>query len=279
MSDRHTTPAESLRERGLRPRKRLGQNFLKDQRFLDRILEAADVEPQDSVLEIGAGTGVLTQALASRAGRVVAVELDDGLVSLLREAAHGDPHLEIWHGNALDFDPAEHFDGPYKLVGNIPYYITGPIVRHFLECDLPPSLLVLMVQREVAERMCAKPGDLSLLGLSVQLYADPRIVTRVPAGAFYPPPKVESAIVRLAPRPAQATAEEREDFFRVARAGFGTKRKTLGNALSIGLGLPRADIGAVLSAAGVDERTRAQDLTLEDWKRLTRAFHAFHEGA
>jgi 16S rRNA (adenine1518-N6/adenine1519-N6)-dimethyltransferase len=277
VSDRQQSPAHSLRERGLSPRKRQGQNFLKDRRFLDRILDAAAIGPEDTVLEIGAGTGVLTRAVAARARRVLAVELDDNLVRLLGEETRDQPGVEIWHGNALDLRPEEHFDGPYKLVGNIPYYITGPIVRHFLECRLPPSVLVLMVQREVAERMCAGPGSLSLLGLAVQFYAEPSIVTRVPAGAFYPPPKVESAIIRLTPRTRAAPPEETEDFFLVARAGFGTKRKTLANGLRIGLQLSRAQAEEVLSAASVDGRTRAQDLSLDDWRRLAHAYRSLRE--
>lgn len=266
--------AAALRHHGLRPRKRLGQNFLRDERFLDRILEAAEIGPDDAVLEIGAGTGVLTRALARRARCVLAIELDDALVALLRSEFADREAVRIWHGNALSFDPCEQFPGPYKLVGNIPYYVTGPIMRHFLESACVPEVLVLMVQREVAERMTARPGDLSLLGLSVQFYSEPKVITRVPRGAFFPPPKVESAIVRLRPRPWPVPAEQRYAFFTVARAGFGTRRKTLGNALSIGLDIPRDEARAILQRAGVAERQRAEDLDLEEWAALARAFTA-----
>lgn len=270
--------ASSLREHGLRPRKRLGQNFLRDKRFLARILEAADIGSDDVVLEVGAGTGILTRALLGQARRVVAVELDDSLVEVLGHELSGHQNLELWHGNALDFDPCARFSGPYKLVGNIPYYITGPIIRHFLETECPPSVLVLMVQREVADRMTARPGDLSLLGVSVQFYSEPKLVTRVPRGAFHPAPKVESAIVKLTPRPEQMPGRTRDAFFRLARAGFGTRRKTLGKALSIGLDVPRDTARSLLESAGIDERRRAEDLSIEEWVRLAEVYDPSHPG-
>jgi 16S rRNA (adenine1518-N6/adenine1519-N6)-dimethyltransferase len=265
-------PGRALRRHGLAPRKRLGQNFLRDRRFLDRILEAAEVGPEDEVLEIGAGTGVLTAALLARARRVVALELDDALYRVLEEEFGAAPNLELWHGNALDFDPCRHFPGSYKLVGNIPYYVTGPIVRHFLESTCRPDVMVLMVQREVAERMTAAPGDLSLLGVSVQFYAQPEIVTRVPAGAFFPRPKVDSAIVRLWPRHTHISEDERRAFFDVARAGFGTKRKTLTNALSTGLGISRAQAEELLARAAIEGGRRAETLSISEWERLAAAW-------
>lgn len=266
--DRPPSPAESLQRQGLRPRKHLGQNFLRDRTFLRKILDAADLQPSDSVLEIGAGTGALTREIAASAGRLVAIELDDALVALLTAEFAAVPSVSVRHGNALDFDPCDAFSGPYKLLGNIPYYITGPILRHYLESPCVPSVIVLMVQREVAERMAAAPGELSLLGVSVQFYAHPQIVARVPRGAFYPPPKVESAIVRLTPHPPPVPPERRDRFFALARAGFGTRRKTLANALSIGLGVPRDEVRRLLAAAGIDERRRAETLDLAEWARL-----------
>jgi 16S rRNA (adenine1518-N6/adenine1519-N6)-dimethyltransferase len=274
VEDRPAEPTASgaLRRHGLRPRKRLGQNFLRDRRFVARILEAAQVGPQDDVLEIGAGTGILTGALSRSARSVIAVELDDALARVLESELSGFGNVEIWRGNALDFDPCRHFAGPYKLVGNIPYYITGPILRHYLESACLPRVLVLMVQREVAERMTAWPGRLSLLGVSVQFYAEPRIVMRVPRGAFYPPPRVDSAVVRLLPRPQPVSPDLRDTYFRVVRSGFGTRRKTLANALSIGLDLPRDQVRTIIQSAGIDDRLRAEDLSLEQWARLTRVF-------
>jgi 16S rRNA (adenine1518-N6/adenine1519-N6)-dimethyltransferase len=272
MTERGHTPAPSaaLRDRGLKPRKRLGQNFLRDRSYLPKIIDAADIQPDDSVVEIGAGTGVLTRALVQTGVRVLAIELDDSLYALLTEEFADELRLRVWHGNALDFDPCAHSPGPYKLLGNIPYYITGPIVRRFLEAECKPELLVLMVQREVAERMTAGKGDLSLLGVSVQFYATPSIVATVPAEAFYPRPRVDSAIVKLALHQSAPDAAMARRFFIVARAGFGTRRKQLGNALAHGLKVPRDAALALLQAAEIDSRRRAEDLTIEEWVRLAR---------
>lgn len=266
-NDAGETAAGALRRQGLHPRKRLGQNFLRDRRYLHTITDAAELQAGDRVLEIGAGTGILTRALAGSGAEVLAVELDDALYNVLTGEYAGVPNVRILHANALDIDPCECFDGPYKLIGNIPYYITGPILRHFLEARCPPSLLVLMVQREVAQRMAAVPGDLSLLGVSVQFYTEPKIVARVPAGAFYPPPKVESAIVRLVPH-ARVPLDLRDAVFTVARAGFGTRRKQLANALSLGLGIDREAALALLSGAEISPTRRAETLSLLEWERL-----------
>jgi 16S rRNA (adenine1518-N6/adenine1519-N6)-dimethyltransferase len=267
------TPARSaLRRHGLAPRKSLGQNFLRDRSYLSRIVDALALSADDDVLEIGPGTGVLTGALLAHARRVVAVELDDHLVQLLRDEFSGAQNLEVVAGDALQVEPADIFQGPYKLAGNIPYYITGPILRHYLELPRPPGVMVLMVQREVAARMVAAPGNLSLLGLSVQYYASPSVVSRVPRRAFHPAPKVDSAIVKVVPRQPPVPSDFRDTFFRLARAGFGTRRKTLGNALAIGLGASPAEARALLQQAGIDERRRAETLSLEEWANLTREF-------
>jgi len=265
------SPSTALARHGLRPRKRLGQNFLRDRRFLQRIVEAAEIGPQDEVLEIGAGTGVLTESVATKAGRVVAVELDDSLFELLQREFADVSRVRILHANALDVDPCDLFEGGYKLVGNIPYYITGPILRHFLEARCGPDVLVLMMQREVAQRVAATPGNLSLLGVSVQYYGRPEIVTRVPAGAFFPVPRVDSALVRIRPHALGPTPES-DCFFQVARAGFGTRRKQLGNALAHGLGVPRATAHGLLRAAGVDESRRAESLELQEWHALAHVW-------
>lgn len=267
-----------LRQYGLAPRKRLGQNFLRDRSFLKLMLDAADVVHEDEVLEIGAGTGVLTSALLERARRVVAIELDDALTALLQSQLGSAPNLELWHGNALQFDPGEHFPGSYKLLGNIPYYITGPLVRRFLEVKRKPTVLLLMVQREVAERIIAPPGRLSVLGVSVQYYADADVVARVPARAFYPVPKVDSAILRLRPRQDVPSVDPAE-FFPIVKAGFGMKRKQLANSLSAGLHLSRAGTQAYLREAGIDETRRAETLSVAEWENLTRAITAASNAA
>jgi 16S rRNA (adenine1518-N6/adenine1519-N6)-dimethyltransferase len=258
-----------LRRHGLTPRKRLGQNFLHDRSFLKRMLDAAEVGHRDEVLEIGAGTGVLTDSLLERARRVVAVELDDSLVDLLRSRLGSAPNLELWHGNALDFDPGAHFSGPFKLLGNIPYYISGPLIRRFLELPQKPAALVLMVQLEVAKRIIASPGRLSVLGVSVQYYADADLVARVPARAFYPVPRVDSAILRIIPRAGDPRVGP-EWFFPVVKAGFGMKRKQIANSLSAGLHLSRHHTQAILSDAAIDATRRAETLSVDEWQTLTR---------
>lgn len=272
FSEAGSSPSRTLRQLGLRPRKRLGQSFLQDRRVLTTIVEAAELEATDEVLEVGPGTGVLTTVLAERARRVVAVELDDDLYALLMDQFGATSGVELLHANALGIVPGSQFAGEYKVVANIPYYITGPLLRHFLESTRPPRLMVLMVQRDVAERIVAKPGDLSLLGVSVQYYAHPEIIARVPAGAFYPRPRVESAILRLAPFPERPAESEREDFFAVARAGFGVRRKQLVNALQNGLRLSRPRAVALLQESSITASRRAETLTIEEWRRLGSAY-------
>ena len=272
-----------MRAHGLSPRKRLGQNFITDRQILNRIVAAADLTSGDTVLEVGAGLGTLTQALAERAGRVVAVELDDGLVSILREQVAHLPNVEIIHGDVLRI-PRHGFPNlGYKLVANLPYYITSAVLRHFLEQEPKPQIMVVTVQREVAERIVAKPGKMSLLAVSVQLYGTPRIACRIPAGAFYPRPKVDSAVVRIDVAEEPVVALGRGDgesgdaraFFRVVRAGFSQKRKTLRNSLSGGLRLPPAEVEDALNAVDIDPRRRAQTLSLDEWGNLTGALPKF----
>lgn len=273
VNDSRESISTQLRAHGLAPRKRLGQNFLRDGSFLKRIADAADVAGDDEVLEIGAGTGVLTRSLLERARRVVAIELDNSLFQLLQTQLGSVPNLELWHGNALDFDPGACFPGPYKLLGNIPYYITGPLVRRYLEVPHQPSVLVFMVQREVAERIVAKPGDLSVLGVSVQYYADAEIMARVPAGAFYPVPQVDSAILRLVPKTGPLGAEP-DEFFRVVKAGFSMRRKQITNSLAAGLQLARPETQGLLRAAAIEETRRAETLSVAEWVILTKVFVA-----
>jgi 16S rRNA (adenine1518-N6/adenine1519-N6)-dimethyltransferase len=310
----------------------LGQNFLIDTSHLDRIVAAADLQRDDVVLEIGPGVGTLTRRLAEQAGHVVAVELDNRLIELLRADFADQPHVEIVHSDILEIDPpallaahlaafngaaesriqssahhggiqssahhggiqssahhggiqssAHHGGIQYKVVANLPYYITSLALRHMLEASPPPTLAVVMVQKEVAERICAQPGDLSLLAVSVQFYAHPRIVQRVPAGSFYPAPKVDSAVLRLDVRPQPAvTSVSPEEFFRVVRAGFGQKRKQIANSLSAGLALPKARVQDALIKAGIDPQRRAETVTLDEWGALCTALdlgatnHAHH---
>lgn len=263
-----------MRRLGVRPKRSLGQNFLVDPAYLGRIVEAAELSAEDRVLEVGPGPGNLTAGLAARAGRVVAVELDDRLQDELRAKFAAQPGVTIVHGDILALDACELMgeDAGYKVVANLPYYITSAVLRHLLEAACRPAMMVVMVQREVAERMCAGPGAMSLLAVSVQFYAAPRVVFRVPAGAFYPRPKVESAVVRLDVRAEPAVTDvPAARFFEVVRAGFGQKRKQLVNSLSAGLGMGKDRVYAALGRAGLDPRRRAETLALAEWRALCLA--------
>lgn len=264
-----THPKTLLDQYDLQPKKSLGQNFIYDENVLARITAAANLQPADNVLEIGPGLGSLTRHLAQAAGRVVAVELDDRLLPILQEELADLPNVEIVHADILNVDPADWFgDTPYKVVANVPYYITGAILRHLLGGRSKPTMMVMTVQKEVAERLTAEPGEMSLLAVSVQFYGRPTIVEEIKAGAFWPRPEVDSAVVRidLQDRPALSVANE-EGFFRVVKAGFSQKRKQLQNNLR-GLGYSQEVIGQALAEAGVDGRRRAETLSLAEWTAL-----------
>lgn len=262
---------ELLERYGIRPRKGLAQNFLTDPTILTELVEAARPEGL-LALEVGPGLGHLTELVLARARGVVAVELDQRLVRLLRERL---PSAEVVQGDILALDPGELVRGePYVALGNLPYYITSAVLRHLLEARQPPLRLVVTVQREVAERMVASPGGMSLLAVSVQLFGRPRILRRIPAGAFYPRPKVDSAAVLVETHSPTLPREEWPAFFRLVRAGFQGRRKQLRNALTGNLSAPREAVGAALAAAGVDPRRRAETLSLEEWLTLYRAAKA-----
>ena len=263
-----------LRRHNLYPKKRLGQNFLVDETTLAKVAAAAVIGPDDTVLEIGAGLGSLTRHLAEAAGRVVAVEIDSALFPALQETLKGYDQTELVQGDILRLDLGKHLNLPdgYKVVANIPYYITSAVIRHLLESSVRPRRIVLTVQREVAERMVAQPDDMNLLAVSVQFYSQPSLVARVPAGAFYPRPDVDSEIVRLEVRERPAVdVSDVEQFFRVVKAGFSQKRKQLRNALSGGLQLEPVQVDTWLAGTGVTPQRRAETLTLEEWAAVVRA--------
>lgn len=267
---------ELLRRHGLRARKSLGQNFLVDEGALARIAAAAALTGDDVVLEIGPGLGSLTRHLAVAARRVVAVELDQTLLPALDEVVGGYPNVQVVHGDILKLDPTvvvqDHASDRYKVVANIPYYITSAVIRHLLEAAARPSVIVLTIQREVAERICAKAGDLSLLAVSVQAYARAELVGRIPAGAFHPRPEVDSAIVRLTALDAPVFGDlDADRFFRVVKSGFSQKRKQLRNALSTGLSRPASAVDGWLTACAIDPKRRAETLTLAEWTTLARS--------
>jgi 16S rRNA (adenine1518-N6/adenine1519-N6)-dimethyltransferase len=264
-----------LRHLDLKARKSLGQHFLIDREVLGRVVAAAGLTSSDTVIEVGPGLGVLTRELSRQAGRVIAVELDDRLAAILKQNLAELENITIVNGDILKIDPAallgEHQD--YKVVANLPYYITSAVLRHFLEASPKPRLIVVMVQQEVAEAIVAGPGRMSLLSVSVQFYGKPEIVSYVPADCFYPAPEVGSAILRIGlyPQPAVAV-DDRDGFFRLVRAGFTASRKQLANSLALGLGLPKDEALSLLAAAGIIYKRRAETLALEEWQRLWQVF-------
>lgn len=265
-------PAALLRSLGASVRRSLGQHFLASPGPVRRAIAAAEVGPEDTVLEIGPGLGILTEALLQVARRVVAVELDRVLAQRLAAWRAQAPHLEVINADILTLDLCQLFSPrSYKVVANLPYNIAAPTLRHALESPCPPSRLVVMLQWEMAERLVAAPGALSVLGISVQLYAEPRIVAKVPPGAFYPPPKVLSAIVRLDVRPEPALPVPPGPFLALVRAGFALPRKQLRNSLAAGLRCDPRTVAEVLAAAGLDPRRRPETLSLPEWGQLYAA--------
>jgi 16S rRNA (adenine1518-N6/adenine1519-N6)-dimethyltransferase len=254
-------------------KKSLGQHFLVDREVLADIVDALEVVPGDRVLEIGPGHGVLTRALLDAGASITAVELDPELAGSLRETL---PGVRVIEGDILSIQAASLFEGePYKVAGNIPYYISSPILRHVLEPSPKPSRVVLMLQKELAERVVAAPGDMSLLSVSVQVYGRASIVRTVPASAFSPRPKVESALVRIEVYEQPAVSMPDVDrFFAIVRAGFAERRKQVHNALQRNykpagahtkLTYPPADILRALEACSIEPTRRAETLTLHEW--------------
>lgn len=270
-----------LRRFDLRPRKSLGQNFLADEHALAKVVATAELGPEDLVLEVGPGLGSLTRHLASRARQVVAVELDQNLLPPLREVLRPYQNVRLVHGDILEQnlqvllsgERGEEIPNHYAVVANIPYYITSALIRHLLEAPFKPDRIVLTMQKEVALRICADPPGMSLLALGVQVYGQPHIEARLPAGAFYPVPKVDSAVLRIEVYPSPLIPPPyTEPFFRLAKAGFSQKRKNLRNALSGGLAQSKETVETLLAAAEIDPRRRAETLSLSEWSRLAEHF-------
>jgi len=263
-----------LRKFNLQPSKGLGQNFLQDQSALQKIIEAAEIELTDSVLEIGPGLGSLTRYLALSARSVTAVELDRKLFPALESVLTPYKNIRLVQGDILKLSSAALMDKPgYIVVANIPYYITSAVIRRLLEAEVHPRRVVLTVQKEVAERICAEPGEMNLLALSVQVYGKPTITAFIPAGAFYPPPKVDSAVLRIEVQDqSYLTTNLLDAFFKLIKAGFSQKRKTLRNSLSGGLRVSQVESEKMLSGAGIDPGRRAETLSLEEWGRLCQRY-------
>ncbi len=280
MRGQHTIERSSidarsqLRHLKARAIKGLGQHFLVDKTVLEKIISAADLSSSDTVIEVGPGLGILTGKLSKKAGKVIAIEVDPKLAASLRKRLSNFPNLTVLNANILELKPIELASKhSYKVVANLPYYIAAPILRHFLEASLKPSLMVVMVQKEVGQSIVARPGDMSILGISVQLYGKPTIVDYVPAQSFYPQPKVDSAIVRIEvyPKPA-VKVEDIAGFFEIVKAGFSAPRKQIRNSLALGLQLDSADVVELLEQAGIAPQRRPETLSLEEWARLQKTF-------
>jgi len=258
----------------VQPKKSLGQNFLVDPNGLNKVLKAAKVSSEDAVLEIGAGLGNLTYLLAQQSRQVVAVELDHRLIAPLREALAGFTNVTICEGDMLKLSPDTLIDAErYVVVANIPYYITSALIRHLLEADHKPTRMVLTVQQEVAERILARDGKMSLLALSVQVYGKPELKARIPAGCFYPPPEVDSAVLSIELYEEPLIPSGSLDlFFKLAHAGFAQKRKTLRNTLATGMNESPAWAERLLTTAGIDPQRRAETLSMQEWKQLVEAY-------
>ncbi|MFC1962067.1 16S rRNA (adenine(1518)-N(6)/adenine(1519)-N(6))-dimethyltransferase RsmA [Chloroflexota bacterium] len=259
-----------LRRFDFKTRKQLGQHFLIDEDVLQFIVNAAELTPADNVIEVGAGLGVLTQELAQRAGRLFAIEMDDKLAKILQKTPASFPNTTIINENVLNIAPSSlSATEPYKVVANLPYYITSPVLRHFLEAKAKPQMILVMVQKEVAEVIAARAGQRSVLSISVQFYGRPEIVRYVPASAFYPAPEVDSALLKIAvyPEPIVAVSNV-EGFFAIVRAGFTTPRKQIANSLSQGLNIAKGEAQHLLEQAGVAPQRRAETLTMEEWAKL-----------
>jgi 16S rRNA (adenine1518-N6/adenine1519-N6)-dimethyltransferase len=267
-------PGALLRAHGLIPKKGLGQNFLVDDSALHQIILAAEITPDDCVLEVGPGLGHLTRYLARAARQVVAVELDRNLIPLLRDVLGNAANVNLVQGDIMELDLAPLVEEPgYLVVANIPYNITGPLMQRLLETRIKPARLVLTIQKEVAQAICAEPGDLSIRALSVQVYGWPHITAHIPAGSFFPAPDVDSAVLRIDLYPEPLIPGDRlHDFFRLIKAGFSQKRKTMRNSLAGGLGWKPERAAALLEAVAIDPQRRAETITMEEWKKITERY-------
>lgn len=258
-----------LRKKVPHPSKKLGQNFLADKKVLQRIVEAADLKDEDVVLEIGPGTGVLTRAMAPKVKKIIAIEKDPRMITVLKEELSGFKNVEVLRGDIrrlnLQLPPR------YKVVGNLPFYLTAPIIRKFLEVkEVRPLSLTLVVQKEMGQRICSKPPEMSLLAVSVQVYADVEKLFYVSKKSFWPQPKVDAAVIKIIPRPP--LIGDNEKFFKIVKAGFSQPRKQLINNLSKGLKIAKEKTAEWLEKNNLWPAQRAETLSVDDWVHLTKTF-------
>ncbi|NLA43004.1 ribosomal RNA small subunit methyltransferase A [Candidatus Saccharibacteria bacterium] len=257
---------------GLRNKKHLGQHWLHDRFVLDHIADCANVGDGDTVLEVGPGLGTLTSVLLNRAKQVISVEFDEDLARKLPGQFPG-KQLEVVCSDILQYDTRDLPQG-YKVVANVPYYITSKIIHKFMTDKNRPSVVVLLIQKEVAERVVAQPGNMSVLAVSAQLYADASLGDVVPADLFTPPPKVDSQVLILRPKPIELPVNISErQFFRVVKAGFSSKRKKIRSSLSGGLAVSKQEIEKILAESGVSPDVRAEALSLDDWRNLAASYY------
>ncbi len=263
-----------LKSYGIRPLKRLGQNFLVNEKAFEKILKAADLSSKDVVLEIGSGIGNLTLKLAKKVKEVIAIEKDKKMCEILTQELKDQDikNVQIINHDILKIDLIPYTKSPYKLVANLPYYITSPVIRKFLEFNKPPKSMVLMIQKEVAQRICAKPGKMSILAVSVQFYANPKIISYISKKSFWPQPKVDSAIIKIVPKKIKISNEFVKKFFEIIKAGFSQPRKQLINNLSKKLGFKKGKVEGWLLENGIESEQRAETLSIDNWKKLTKSF-------
>jgi 16S rRNA (adenine1518-N6/adenine1519-N6)-dimethyltransferase len=275
MSKKEISPSaetrKTLRQSGLKARKGLGQHFLTDKSIVDTIISSAELSPTDFVIEVGPGLGILTSELVKKAGQVTAIELDTSLAKQMKQKLSTFPNASIVNADILKVDLSEVLGEKtsYKVVANIPYYITSPILQYFMEAPLKPSLLVVMVQKEVGNAIVAGPGEMTMLAISMQIYSKPKIICYVPSQSFYPQPKVDSAIIRIdmLPTPAVKVADIRS-FLNFVKCGFRSPRKQLRNSLAQGLNRKPTDIVPLLTKANIDPQRRPENLSIQEWERL-----------
>ncbi len=258
----------------IRPSKRLGQNFLIDKKAIKKIIEGAKLSPNDTVLEIGPGIGNLTTELAPKVKKVIAIEKDQKMIKILKEVLKDFPQVEIIKEDVLKFNPKIYGLKPntYKIVANIPYYLTSPLIRKFLETENQPKEMVLMVQKEVAQRISAKPPKMSLLAISIQFYAKAEILSYLSKKSFWPSPEVDSAIIKITPKRLIQSQELKNRFFKIVKAGFSQPRKQLINNLSKGLKIDRTMIKNWLFKNNIQPTQRAETLSTEDWLKLVKSY-------
>lgn len=258
-----------LKKHKIRPLKRLGQNFLIDKRVIKKIIQASNLCSEHTILEIGPGIGAITRELAKNTKKVIAMEKDPKMVEILKETLEDFKNVEIVQGDVLKIEPKTYHLKPktYKIIANLPFYITAPCIRKFLEKDNPPQEMILIVQKEVAQRICARTGKMNLLAVSVQFYAKPKIISFISKKSFWPSPKVDGAILKI-PTPSTPSISG-VDFFRIVKAGFSQPRKQLANNLSKGLKINKQKVQELLLKINIQPSQRAETLSISQWIKLT----------